>query len=73
MIPGIHVQKRQTLTPRSRIDNLVDAGERKMIFRTCPIDMLEVNAHAKGISLLRDHDNISEPLRVVNLSDELSC
>ena len=44
-----------------------------MIFRAGPIDMLEVNAHAKRIILLGDHENIGEPLRVVNLSDELSC
>ena len=47
MIPGIGVQKGQSLTPRSRVDNLVDTGERKMIFRAGPIDMLEINAHAK--------------------------
>ena len=47
MIPGISVQKGQVLTPRSRVDYLVDAGERKVIFRAGPIDMLEVNAHAK--------------------------
>ena len=47
MIPGIGVQKGQALTPRSRVDYLVDAGERKVIFRAGPIDMLEINAHAK--------------------------
>ena len=44
-----------------------------MVFWVGPIDMLEVNAHAKRIILLRDHDNIGEPLGVVNLTDELSC
>ena len=47
MIPGIGVQKRQPLTSRSRVDDLIDAGERKMIFRAGPIDMFKVNAHAK--------------------------
>ena len=47
MIPGISVQKRQSLTSRSRVDYLVDAGEGKMIFRARPIDMFKVNAHAK--------------------------
>ena len=47
MIPGIGVQKGQALTPRSRVDDLVVEGERKMIFWAGPIDMLEVNAHAK--------------------------
>ena len=45
--PGICVQKGQSLTSRSRVDYLVDAGERKMIFRAGPIDMFKVNAHAK--------------------------
>ena len=39
MIPGIGV--------RSRVDNLVDARERKMIFWAGPIDMFEIYAHAK--------------------------
>ena len=47
MIPGIGVQKRQSLAPRNLVDDLVDAGERNMIFRAGPVDMLEVNAHAK--------------------------
>ena len=73
MIPGIGVQKGQALTPRSRVGYLVDAGERKMIFRAGPIDMFKVNAHAKLVVLFGDHDNIGEPLGVVNLSDELYC
>ena len=44
-----------------------------MIFRAGPIDMFKVNAHAKRLVLLGDHDNVGEPLRVVNLSDELRC
>ena len=47
MIPGISVQKGQALTPHSRVNNLTDAREREVIFRAGPIDMLEVNAHAK--------------------------
>ena len=44
-----------------------------MIFRAGPIDMFEVNAHAKRVVLFGDHDNIGEPLGVVNFSDELRC
>ena len=44
-----------------------------MIFRAGPIDVLEINAHAKRVVLLGDHDHIGKPLGVVNLSDELSC
>ena len=47
MVPGIGVQGRQSLTSHGRVDYLVDAGERKMIFRAGPIDMFEINAHAK--------------------------
>ena len=47
MVPGISVQERKSLTSRSRVDYLVDAGERKVIFRASPIDMLEVNALPK--------------------------
>ena len=52
---------------------MVNAGERKMIFRADLIDMFEVDAHAKWLVLLGDHDNIGEPLGVVNLSDKLCC
>ena len=44
-----------------------------MIFRAGPIDMFKINAHAKSLVLLGDHDDIGEPLGVVNLSDELHC
>ena len=73
MVHGISVQERQSLTSRSRVDYLVDAGKRKMSFRAGPIDMLKIDAHAKQIVLFGDHDDIGEPLRVVNLSDKLCC
>ena len=44
-----------------------------MIFRAGPIDMLEINAHAKSIVLLGDHDDIGKPLGVVDFTDELCC
>ena len=47
VVPGVGVQKGQTLASCSRVDYLIDARERKVIFRACPIDMFEVNAHAK--------------------------
>ena len=43
-----------------------------MIFRAGPVDVLEINAHSERFVLLRNHDNISEPLGVVYLSDK-SC
>ena len=50
---------------------MVDAGKRKMIFWAGPIDMLKIDAHAKQIVLFGDHDDIGEPLGLVNLSDKL--
>ena len=47
MVPGIGIQEGQSLTPRSRVDYPVDAGQREMIFREGPIDMLEINAHSE--------------------------
>ena len=44
-----------------------------MIFRSGLIDMLEINAHTKGIVLFGNHNDIGEPLEVVYLSDELCC
>ena len=41
--------------------------------RAGPIDMLEIDAHAERLVLLGDHDDIGEPLGVVNLADKLSC
>ena len=43
-----------------------------MIFRAGPVDVLEINAHSERLVLLRNHDDISEPLGVVYLSDK-SC
>ena len=47
MVPGVSVQKGQSLTSRSRVNYLIDAGEREVIFRACPIYMLEVNTHTE--------------------------
>ena len=44
-----------------------------MIFRAGPIDMLEIDAHAKRIVLFGYHDHIGEPLGVVSFSDKLCC
>ena len=44
-----------------------------MIFRAGPVDVLEINAHPERLVLLRNRDDISEPLGVVDFSDELSC
>ena len=47
MIPRICVQKGQSLTSRGRVNYLIDAREREVIFRAGPIDMLEVNTHTE--------------------------
>ena len=47
VVPGVGIQKGQTLAPCSRVDYLVDARERKVVFRAGPIDMVEIDAHAK--------------------------
>ena len=46
---------------------MIYARERKMIFRAGPVDVLEINAHSERLVLLRNHDDISEPLGVVYL------
>ena len=43
-----------------------------MIFRAGSVDVLEINAHSERFVLLRNHDDISEPLGVVYLSNK-SC
>ena len=43
-----------------------------MILRAGPLDMLEIDAHAERLVLLRDHDDIGEPVGVVDLADKLS-
>ena len=52
---------------------MIYARERKVIFRAGPVDVLEINAHSERLVLLRNHDDISEPLGVINLSDKLRC
>ena len=44
-----------------------------MILGADPIDVLEINAHSERLVLLRDHDDVGEPLGVVHLTDELGC
>ena len=45
MVPEVCIQKGQSLTSRGRVNYLIDAREREVIFRAGPIDMLEVNTH----------------------------
>ena len=52
---------------------MIYARERKVIFRAGPVDVLEINAHAKCVVLLGNHDDIGEPLGVVYLSDKICC
>ena len=62
VVPGICVQKGQSLTSRSRVDYLIDAGKREVIFWAGPIDMLEVNTHTELIIFLGDHDELASHL-----------
>ena len=73
MVPGVRIQKRQSLTTRGGIYDLIYAGEREMILGADPIDVLEIDAHSERLILLRDHDDVGEPLGVVHLTDELGC
>ena len=42
-----------------------------MVLRADLIEMLEVDAHSERLILLGQHDNIGEPLGVVNLTNEV--
>ena len=44
-----------------------------MILGADQINVLEIDAHSERLILLRNHDDIGEPLGVVHLTDELSC
>ena len=44
-----------------------------MILGVDPIDVLEIDAHSERLILLRNHDDVGEPLGVVHLTDELGC
>ena len=44
-----------------------------MVFRADLIEMLEVDAHSERLVLLGHHDDIGEPLGVVNLANEVGC
>ena len=47
MVLGVHIKKTQALASRSRVNYLVDVGERKMIFQAGLIDMLEIDTHTE--------------------------
>ena len=48
-------------------------GEREVVFWTNLIKVLEIDAHTERLVLLGHHDNISEPLGVVYLANEVGC
>ena len=49
VVPGVRIQKRQSLTTHGGIYDLIYAGEREMILGADPIDVLKINAHSERL------------------------
>ena len=54
-----------------RVDKLVDAGQGKAVVRACLVEMCVVDAHVSLAIRLPDHDDIREPGRVMDFTNEL--
>ena len=64
---GVHKGKK--LVPGRRVHKLVNPGQREAILRADVIQIREVDAHSPFPICLFDHDNVGQPLRIVDFPD----
>lgn len=67
---GAGVHETELLMPYGSVHQLVNFWERKAIPRTCLIKISKVDAYPPLNVLLRDHQYVGEPFRVVDLPNE---
>ena len=80
MVVGVHsdliitresVHEAEELVTSSDVHYEVDSGEGKAIFRASPVNIGKVNAELPFSICLLDKNHISQPVEIINFSDNL--
>ena len=72
MVAGVAIKKREKRAPGYRVNNLVDARERKRILRAVLVEIRVINTHSPFAVLLFYKDWICLPLWMCDFSDKTS-
>ena len=72
VVSGEGVHKGKKLVPNHRVHKLVNPGQREAVLRAGAIQIHEVDAHSPFLVCLFDHDNVGQPLRIVDFPNEVS-
>ena len=72
MVAGVAIKKRGKRAPGCRVNNLVDARERKRIFRAVLVEIRVINTHSPFAIFLFYKDWICQPLWMCDFSDKTS-
>ena len=72
VVSGEGVNKSKKLVLGHRVHKLVNPRLREAILRACVIQVREVDAHSPLLVCLFDHDDVGQPLKIIDLPDEVS-
>ena len=62
MVAGVAIKKREERAPGCRVNNLVDAWERKRVFRAVLVEICVIDTHSPFAIFLFYKDWVCQPL-----------
>ena len=72
MVAGVAIKKREERAPGCRVNNLVDARERKRDFRAVLVEIRVIDTQSPFAIFLFYMDWVCQPLRMCDFSDKTS-
>ena len=72
MVTGVAVEKREERSPSCRVDYLIDARERKGVFRVVCVEIRVINTHSPFAIFIFYKDWVCQPLWMCDFSDKTS-
>jgi len=72
MVARVAIKKREKRAPGCRVNNLVDARERKRVFRAVLVEIRIINTHSPFAIFLFYKDWVSQSFWMCDFSDKTS-
>ena len=72
MVAGVAIKKREKRAPGCRVNNLVDARERKRVFRAVLVEIRIINTNSPFAIFLFYKDWVCQPFWMCDFSDKTS-
>jgi hypothetical protein len=73
VVPGVAVEEAEQVTARRRVDDLINPRQPEGVLGAVFVEVSVVDAHPPLVRvLLADEDEVGEPLRMEDFSDEAS-